>query len=137
MTPRDRTAAGRFRILAVANETVEAEEFLQFVADHAGAQPAEVLVVAPGLGDDDGRLERAIERLTSEGIHAYGWAGNADPLQAIAGALAVFEADELIIATHPAHRSKWLEQDVVGRARERFGLPTEHVVVDVRLFAMA
>lgn len=137
MTPRDRTAAGRFRILAIANEAVEGEAFLQLVAEHAGAQPAEVLVVAPGLGDDEGRLERSIERLVSEGVHAYGWVGNADPMQAIAGALAVFEADELIIATHPAHKSSWLAQDVVTRARERFGLPTEHVVVDTRLFAMA
>jgi hypothetical protein len=150
MTPRDRTAEGRFRILAVANETVEGEAFHQLVVSHAGGQPAEVLVVAPALNsrvrhwvsDVDGareaaqeRLERSVERLVADGIHAYGWVGDANPLEAIADALAVFEADELIIATHPERKSNWLARDVVGRARERFGLPIEHVVVDARLFA--
>jgi hypothetical protein len=64
---------------------------------------------------------------------AYGWVGHPDPLAAMAGALAVFEADELVIATHP--RSNWLADDVVRRARERFGLPTAHVVVDRVLVA--
>jgi GABA permease len=150
MTPRDRTASGRFRILAIANETVEGDAFHQLIADHASGQPAEVVVVAPALNsrfrhwlsDEDGagtaaeaRLEQSIEGLAAAGLAAYGWIGDADPLEAIADALAVFEADELIIATHPEHRSNWLARDVVRRARERFGLPTNHVVVGRALVA--
>ena len=37
----------------------------------------------------------------------------------------------MIISTHPHGRSNWLEQDVVGRTRERFPLPVTHVVVDL------
>jgi hypothetical protein len=150
MTPRDRTANGRFRILAVANETVEGDAFHQLIMDHAGDLPTDVLVVAPALNsrlrhwmsDEDGareaaeeRLERSLERLGAAGIPAYGWIGDADPLEAVADALAVFPADQLIISTHPEKRSNWLARDVVRRARERFGLPTAHVVGERTLVA--
>jgi hypothetical protein len=38
MTPRDRTAEGRFRILAIANETVEADAFHALVTHEAPAR---------------------------------------------------------------------------------------------------
>ena len=59
-----------------------------------------------------------------------GWVGDADPLQAIADALVVFGADELLIATHPEERSNWLAHDLVGRACARFSLPVVHLVVE-------
>ena len=43
-------------------------------------------------------------------------------------ALRRFPADEVIISTHPAGRSNWLEHDVVNRAQDRFDLPVTHVV---------
>jgi hypothetical protein len=143
MTPRDRTASGRFRILAIANETVESDALHQLILDRAGDMATDVLIVAPALNsrlrhwfsDEDGareaaeeRLARSIERLGLDGMPAYGWVGDADPLEAIADALAVFEADQLIISTHPEARSNWLARDVVRRAQQRFGIPTAHVV---------
>jgi hypothetical protein len=105
-----------------------------------------VLVVAPALNsrlrnwlsDEDGardaaeqRLARSVARLEAAGIPAYGWVGDADPLEAIADALAIFEADQVIIATHPEARSNWLARNVVGRARMRFyDVPIAHVVVE-------
>jgi hypothetical protein len=150
MTPRDRTATGRFRILAIANETVEGDALHQLIVEQAGDMPTEVLVVAPALNsrlrhwlsDVDSareaaeeRLTRSIERLEFDGIPAYGWVGDADPLEAIADALAVFEADQLIISTHPEARSNWLARDVVRRAQDRFGLPTAHVTAELVLVA--
>ena len=150
MTPRDRTANGRVRILAVANETLDGDALHELICARAEQLTTEVVVVAPALNsrfrhwvsDSDRareaaetRLEQSLARLESAGVAAYGWVGDADPLEAIADALAVFEADQLIIATHPEHRSNWLARDVVGRARARFGLPTDHVVVDRALVA--
>ena len=107
---------------------------------------AEVRVVAPALNsplrtwtsDVDGALREARERLNSSlgallaaGIDARGDVGDGDPLQAIEDGLRTFDADELIVSTHPPGRSNWLERDVVTRARERFDIPITHVVVDL------
>jgi GABA permease len=144
MTPRDRTAHGRFRILVIANETLVGDGFHDFVTSHAVGRAVDVVIVAPALNsrlrhwmsDGDGarrnaeeRLERSLGLLADAGIAAYGWVGDANPLVAIEDALAIFTADQLIISTHPEERSNWLARDVVGRARERFGLPLAHVVV--------
>src|SRR5215218_10028612 len=73
----------------------------------------EMLVVAPALNsrlrrwlsdeDDARRLAGArasatVERLERRGLHAHGQIGDGDPLQAIADALPVFAADEIVIA---------------------------------------
>ena len=133
MTPRDRTASGRFRILVIANETAGDDALVEFVADHLGDLPAEVLVVAPAgrarfariesVEAADQRIEHAVAHLVAHGIHAYGWVGHSDPLVAIAGALAVFEADELVVSTRGA-----LAHDLAAQARRRFGLPTSAFV---------
>jgi hypothetical protein len=136
MTPRDRTADGRFRILAIANETLEGAAFHDLILAHAAAPALNTRVrhlfsdLDSARREAEGRLAASLERLESAGIPAHGWIGDSDPLEAIADALAVFEADQLIVSTHPEHRSNWLARDIVRRARERFGLPTAHVVVD-------
>ena len=70
--------------------------------------------------------------LRETGIDARGEIGDADPLAAIADALAVFLADEVMVSTHPPGRSHWLERDLVGRARERHVTVT-HVVSEYGL----
>ncbi len=141
----ERRLQGR-RILVVANETVDGtvlHEAIRFRARNVGG---EVLVVAPALDtrlrhwmpDSDGarrdaeqRLARSLDRLRAAGIHARGQIGDSDPLQAIADALLVFAADEIVIATHPEARSEWLARDLVARARVRFDQPVLHIVVDL------
>jgi nucleotide-binding universal stress UspA family protein len=98
---------------------------------------AEVLVVAPAvnsrlrrwLSDDDQarrvaeeRLAACVDRLERAVVHASGRVGDADPVQAIADALATFAADQVMIAAHPG-RSSGLGRDVARRARSRFRLP--------------
>jgi hypothetical protein len=104
---------------------------------------AEVLVIAPALmgrvafwaSDDslarraaDARLRRCLESLRCAGIVAEGIVGDADPLLALADALAVFPADEVLIAAQAPHHAGWLERDLVTRARERFPGPIRHVL---------
>jgi hypothetical protein len=135
------------QILVIANETCASQGVVDEVSYRASGQ-GEVLVVAPALArsrlehwlssDLDRRRSDALERLeasiaafTAAGLSARGHLGDADPLQALDDALRVFEPDEVVIATHPHHRSNWLERQVVRRARERWGLPITHVVVDL------
>lgn len=94
---------------------------------------SQVFVVAPALNsrlrrwlsDEDGarrlageRAHAAVERLERRGVHAESQVGDADPLQAIADALPIFAADEIVIA---GDRSVF--EVLAARARERFGLP--------------
>ena len=134
------------RILVVANETVGGEELLAILRSKAEGVEEQVLVVCPALNsqvrhwasDEDGaraaaqgRLDASLAQLRSYGVQARGEVGDGDPLQAIEDALRTFGADEIVISTHPEGRSNWLERDVVATARERFGVPTTHVVVDL------
>ena len=130
------------RILIVANETIEGTRLRRAIWTRAARAAADVLVVAPALNsrlrhwlsDEDearrnaeSRVRNCLAGLAVAGIHAGGVVGDADPLQALADALRVFPADELIISTRPEHRSHWLARDLVGRARARYGLPAVHI----------
>jgi len=105
-----------------------------------------VFVVTPALNsrikhwtsDDDDARARAHERLQTmldaldrDGFTATGDIGDSDPVQAMEDGVRVFDADEVIVSTHPPGRSNWLEHDVVRRARERLDVPITHVVVDL------
>ena len=98
---------------------------------------ADVLVVAPALNawlrrwmsDEDEARRRAEERgaafvqdLERRGIHADSRVGDADPVQAIADALAMFPADEIMIAGAPERPTRFAAE-VASRASRRFPLP--------------
>jgi GABA permease len=136
---------GEHRLLVVANETVDGPELRQELERRASGGRLQVLVVAPALtqplqqwlSDEDdaraaaqARLNQVLASLRSLGVEARGEVGAADPVQAVEDALRTFRPDELILATHPAGRSAWLEEGVVEKVRERYALPLTHVVVD-------
>jgi hypothetical protein len=138
--------AGERRILVIANETVAGGELLSEIRRRANGTRTSLLVVTPALNsqvkhwasDEDEarvaaqqRLDASLAAIHMAGLEAKGEIGDDDPLQAIDDALRTFAPDEVIISTHPAGRSNWLERDVVTHARERFALPVTHVVVDL------
>jgi hypothetical protein len=137
--------AGR-KILVVANETVAGRELLDDLRRRVAGGDADVLVVAPALNSRlrylfadvdrareqaEVRLKDSVEALRSNGIQAGGAIGDSNPVQAIEDALFEFDADEIVISTHPPERSNWLERKTVDRAREKFDRPVSHVVVDL------
>src|SRR5918911_508722 len=134
------------RILVVANETVAGRELLEDLRQRGAGRDAEVLVVAPALNSRlrhlfadvdharelaEQRLSGSIETLRANGIEARGAVGDSDPVRAIEDALFEFDADEIVISTHPEERSNWLEKKTVERACETFAIPVVHVVVDL------
>lgn len=141
-----RSERGERRILVVANETLAGDAVHVAVRLAATPLPTRVHVVCPALNsrlshwvsDEDRaisaaerRLRQSLERLRAAGVTATGEVGDSDPLQAIEDALRAERVDAIVISTHPAGRSNWLERDVVERAAQRFGLPVTHVVVDL------
>jgi len=138
---------GKFRLLVVANETVQGEALIDEIRERCRDRKCEVLVVTPALAasradhwasDIDEAIELARQRMELSlieirqlGLKARGEIGDSDPNMAIEDALRVFSADEILISTHPPERSRWLEHGVVDKARERIDLPISHVVVDI------
>jgi hypothetical protein len=135
-----------WRILVVANETLDGDALYEAVRLASAAEGARVHVVCPALNrplqmwvsDEDAaiaaahvRLDESLARLSRVGIPATGTVGDSDPLQAIDDVLRVEGADAIVISTHPPGRSHWLERGLVERAAQRFGLPITHVVVDL------
>jgi GABA permease len=142
-----RDGDGKHRLLVVANETVGGEALLEEIRGRCRNRDCEILVVTPALAgsraahwasDVDEAMELARQRMELSliaidglGLRAKGEIGDSDPNVAIEDALRVFPADEIVISTHPPHRSRWLEHGVVERAREEIDLPITHVVVDL------
>ena len=134
-------------MLVVANETVAGAALRDEIRRVVEGADANVLVVTPALNspirhwtsDEDAaraaaeeRLGRSVAELERLGIDAHGEVGDADPVQAIEDALRTFDADLIVISTHPEGRSNWLERGVVTSARDRFEIPITHVVVDLQ-----
>ena len=132
------------RILALVSEPVSGEALKAAVGD-TDAEQAEVLVVAPALdtswrfwlSDPDRAIERAeavqeetVERMDEEGIDAAGDTGESDPLLALQDALATYDADEIVLFTHPGGEQNWLEAGILEQAEERFSQPVRHIVVE-------
>ena len=139
-------APGERRILVIANETVGGGPLRERIERLSEGYDTKVLVVTPALNtrvrtitsdvdparaEAQQRLDASLTRLREAGIDARGEVGDGDPLQAIEDALRTFGADEIIVSTHPAGRSNWLEHGVVDQARKRFAVPITHVVVDL------
>jgi hypothetical protein len=141
---------GRHAILVIANRTCPCPTLVDEVARRAIDTSASVLVVAPALNsrlrhwvsDVDEAVAQAGDRvgfalaeLREHGVSARGEVGDANPLLAIADALAGFAASEIVIATHPEGRSNWLERGLIEKATVRFDLPITHLVSSYGLFA--
>jgi hypothetical protein len=140
----------RHAILVVANRTCPCPTLVDEVARRAIDTPAQVLVVAPALNsrlrhwvsDVDEAVAQARDRvgfavaeLRERGVSARGEVGDANPLLAIADALAGFPASEIVIATHPEGQSNWLERGLIQKATARFDLPITHLVSSYGLVA--
>jgi GABA permease len=146
--PLTRGGDGRHRLLVVANETVGGEALLEEIGRRCEGSDCEILVITPALAasradhwasDIDEAIVLARQRMELSVLEirqrldrsAQGEIGDSDPNVAIADALRIFPADEVVISTHPPHSSRWLESGVVDRAREEIDLPISHVVVDL------
>ena len=135
------------RILVLANQTAAGRELLEEIGGRCRGTDCEVLLVSPALVGsraerwasdiDEGldlareRMARSVTALRGVGVEVRAEVGDPDPNMAIEDALRTFPADEIVISTLPAGKSRWLEHDVVERTRREVELPMTHVVVDL------
>ncbi|MFD1506312.1 hypothetical protein FE374_17070 [Georgenia yuyongxinii] len=141
--------------LVVAYQTLGSQELSEAIRGRIAAGPADVWVVVPAthlvelaplpppmptmggvasIPDPEhdrqvaqGKLDTALQQFTALGAKVGGEVGNADPVRAVKDVLRRRQVDEIIVATLPAHLSKWLRQDLPHRLEHRFHLPVTHV----------
>ena len=131
------------RLLVLATEPIDAELLRRTLGEDV--REAEVLVVSPAvnrspvafwMSDSDEaiaeareRLDETLARLREGGVSARGTAGESEPLVALQDALATFPADQVVVFVRPEDEQRYREDDVVGEAGRRFGVP----VVEARV----
>jgi GABA permease len=140
-TPAPATAS---RVLVVANETVGAGELLTELRRLKNETEAQYFVCAPAQPLDTGqgaawsadaivaaarhRLDSVLSILRGEGLRVDGDLGDYRPLHAMDDAVRDFRPDLIVISTLPEERSNWLRQDIVERARHKYGVAVHHIV---------
>jgi nucleotide-binding universal stress UspA family protein len=127
------------KLLVVTPEPVDAKLLRATLGDEV--EGAEVLVVSPAtnqsklafwVSDSDDAIaeaedaqEETVERLEEEGVDAAGDTGESEPAVAIRDALATFDADRIVVFSHPDldYREDQSLEDA------DFGVPVTHAQI--------
>jgi hypothetical protein len=128
----------RVRLLVLATEPVDAERVRGALPDD-DLESAEVLVVSPAvnesavafwMSDSDEAIDEAestaqqtAAALRERGASARAQTGESEPLLALQDALATFPADRVLVFVRDEDAARYREDDVIGEAERRFGVP--------------
>jgi hypothetical protein len=132
------------KLLVLATEPVTADDVRAALPGDDAVGGAEVLVVAPAvnqspvafwvsdsdeaIGEAESVAERTAAALRERGAQARATTGESEPLLALQDALATFPADRILVVVRgDEERARYREQDVVGEAERRFGVPVAEV----------
>jgi hypothetical protein len=133
------------KVLVLTSEPITAERLRDALGSDGDPKDAEVMVVAPALADSalkfwmsdaDEAIARAeqvrresVERLGQAGVAASGDTGEADPYTAIEDSLKTFDADRIVLFTHPGDDQRYREDLDQQEIEERFGVRVDHAVL--------
>ena len=131
------------RLLVVTPEPIDAGFLRETLGDEV--RGAEVLVLSPAtnqskvafwVSDSDDAIAEAetakedtVERLEEEGIDAAGQVGESEPAQAIDDALATFDADRIVIFSHPEGDRDYREDEALAAGEQRWNVPITHALI--------
>jgi len=132
------------KLLVLATEPVDADRVRAALPDD-DLCGAEVLVVSPAvnesavafwMSDSDEAIADARSTADSTaadlgegGARARATTGDSEPLVALQDALATFQADRVVVFVRGEDAARYREDDVVGEAERRFGVPVTEVTV--------
>jgi len=131
------------KLLVLATDPVDADD-LRGALDGEDLDRAEVLVVSPAvnqspiafwMSDSDEAIreaestaEKTAAALRAEGARTRAQTGESDPLLALQDALTTFPADKVVVFARGDEESRrYREEDVLGEAERRFGVPVAEV----------
>lgn len=131
------------KLLVLATDPVDADDLRDALEDDS-LDGAEVLVVSPAVNespvafwvsdsdeailDAESTAQQTADALAAAGARSRAQVGESDPLLALQDALTTFRADRVIVFARGDEESqRYREDDVLGEAERRFGVP----VIDV------
>ena len=131
------------KLLVLATDPVDADD-LRGALDGEDLEGAEVLVVSPAVNqspvafwmsdsdeairDAESTARETAAALSAEGARARAQTGESDPLLALQDALTTFRADKVVVFARGDEESRrYREDDVLGEAERRFGVPVAEV----------
>jgi glycine/D-amino acid oxidase-like deaminating enzyme len=130
------------KLLVLATDPVSADDVRSALPDE-DLDGAEVLVVSPAvnespvafwvsdadeaIADAESAAEQTAAALRDSGAQVRATAGESEPLLALQDALATYQADRVIVFVREDDRARYREDDVLGEAQRRFGVPVTEV----------
>jgi TusA-related sulfurtransferase len=128
--------------LVVATKTVAAPDLVNRLRERAAASPHRYTIICPRADDVDGAqvvrdLASTLAGLYRTDVDATGQPMCPDPFLAVKNAIEHYRIDEVLISTFSGERSRWLEENLVGRVREITDKPVEHIEVGIPPTAVA
>ena len=121
-------------VLVVASRTVGGRELIDTLERRSSSSPHRFTVIVPPTGPEDEdaqeRLDSTLSELRRAGLDVRGYVSEPDPFNSVMNALAHHPADEIVISTLPAYKSRWLRSDLIGKVRKASGREVEHVTSD-------
>jgi hypothetical protein len=130
------------RLLVLATDPVDADGVRRALPGE-DLEGAEVLVVSPAvnesavafwvsdsdeaIADAESAAERTAAALRERGARAHATTGESEPLLALQDALATFPADRVAVFVRDEDAARYREDDVIGEAERRFGVPVTEV----------
>jgi hypothetical protein len=132
------------RLLVLATEPVDAADVRRALPGDGDIEGAEVLVVSPAvnespiafwMSDSDEAIAEAESTAaqTAAALREAGAAtarastGESEPLQALEDALRTYRADRILVFVRAEDSARYREDDVLGEAERRFGLPVSEI----------
>jgi glycine/D-amino acid oxidase-like deaminating enzyme len=127
------------KLLVLATDPVDATDLRSALGDQDDLEGAEVLVVSPAVNesavafwmsdsdeailDAESTAQATADALSAAGARTRAQAGESEPLLALQDALTTFRADRVVVFTRGDDAARYREDDVVGEAQRRFGVP--------------
>ena len=130
------------KLLVLATDPIDADDVRRALPDD-DLEGAEVLVVSPAVNespvafwvsDADEAIaeaasvaEQTAAQLRERGAQARATTGESEPLVALQDALATYPADRVVVFVRSEDRTRYREDDVLGEAQRRFGVPVTEI----------
>jgi hypothetical protein len=130
------------KLLVLATDPISPDDVRRALPED-DLEGAEVLVVSPAvnespvafwvsdadeaIADAESTAEQTADALRERGVEARATTGDSEPLTALQDALATYAADRVLVFARADEGARYREEDVLGKARRRFGVPVTEV----------